>query len=136
MERAAGGLDWSRPCLLWVADYILEATGVDYALGWRNREWTEASAKEALIRLSAGGDGASAVEKALDNMARAQGWEPVDGNRHGAVLIGVFNGIGPDGEGVPAIFDGESRWIVGHVGGRRVDSVGLFPDRAWEVRVA
>ena len=133
MERAAGGLGWSYPCLIWVADYLLEATGIDYALGWRNRDWNEATATLALARLAAGGQGATSVEKALDNMARAQGWEPVTENRQGAVMIGVFNGIGPDGEGVPAIFDGESRWIAGHVEGRRIESIGLFPDRAWEL---
>lgn len=131
MQRAERGLDWSYPCLIWVADYLLEATGVDYASGWRRMEWDEASAKDALVRLAAGGSGVSAVEKTLDNMAQVLDWEPVEENRQGAVMIGVFNGLAADG--VPAIFDGTDRWIAGHVGGKSVTSVGAFPDRAWEV---
>lgn len=129
--RARRGIDWQYPCLIWVADYLLDATGVDYAIGWRRVGWDEPTAKRALVALSRGGRGISAVEKALDNMAEAQGWERAEENRQGAVMIGVFNELAADG--VPAIFDGTDRWIAGHVGGGAVTSVGVFPDRAWEV---
>lgn len=131
IARAERGIDWRYPCLLWVADYLLEATGVDYASGWRRVEWDEASAKRALVRLASGGNGVSAVERALDNMAQVLDWEPAEENRQGAVMIGVFNGLAADG--VPAIFDGTDRWIAGHVEGGAVTSIGKFPDRAWEV---
>lgn len=130
IARAERGIDWNYPCLIWVADYLLEATGVDYASGFRRVEWDEPSAKRALVRLSGGGKGASAVEKALDIMAQELGWEAVEENRQGAVMIGVYSDLAENGS--TAVFDGTDRWIVAQLGGGCV-SIGRFPDRAWEV---
>lgn len=133
IARARRGIDWHYPCLIWVADYLLDATGVDYAIGWRRRAWDEPSAKRALVALSRGGRGISAVEKALDNMAEAQGWERAEENRQGAVMIGVYSDLAENGSA--AVFDGTDRWIVAQLGGGCV-SIGQFPDRAWEVSCA
>lgn len=130
IARARSGLDWSYPCLIWIADYVLDATGIDYASDWRAVQWDEATAKRALARLAAGGNGTTAVERTVDVMARALGWPEVDGNRQGAVLIGVFDA--DDGVGVPAIFDLDSRWILSN-DGRGVTVTGVSPRRMWEV---
>jgi len=130
IARARAGLDWSRPCLIWVFDYVREATGIDYAADWRGIEWTEDRAKHALARLAAGGNGETAVEKAIDNLAREQGFEECDGPRQGAVMIGVYQA--EDGIGVPAIFDGESRWIVSNTG-KGWSSLSAAPERMWEL---
>jgi hypothetical protein len=134
IARARSGLDWSYPCLIWIADYLRDATGTDYASDWRAVQWDEATAKRALARLAAGGNGATAVERAIDIMARSLGWPEVDSNQQGAVLIGVFNDLAAAGS--PSIFDGSDRWILGHIKGGGVTVTGVFPDRAWEVRVA
>ena len=130
IARARSGLDWSYPCLIWVADFVRDATGTDYASDWRGVEWTEATAKHALTRLAAGGEGETAVEKAVDNLARAVGWEAADGPRQGAVMIGVYRA--EDGIGVPAIFDGESRWIVSNTG-KGWRTLSAAPERMWEI---
>jgi len=130
IARARSGLDWSYPCLIWVADFVREATGTDYASDWRGVKWTEATAKHALTRLAAGGEGETAVEKAVDNLARAVGWEAADGPRQGAVMIGVYRA--EDGIGVPAIFDGESRWIVSNTG-KGWRTLSAAPERMWEI---
>lgn len=130
IARARSGLDWSYPCLIWIADYLRDATGTDYASDWRAVQWDEATAKRALARLAAGGNGTTAVEKAIDTMARAVGWAEVDGNQQGAVLIGVFDA--DDGVGVPAIFDGENRWIISN-DGKGVTVTGVLPKRMWEI---
>lgn len=134
IARARSGLDWSYPCLIWIADYVLDATGTDYASDWRAVKWDEATAKRALARLAVGGNGSSAVERAIDVMARALGWPEVDCNQQGALLIGAFNDLAAAGS--PAIFDGSDRWVLGHLEGGGVTVTGVFPDRAWEVRVA
>ncbi|MFA5897927.1 MAG: hypothetical protein WC829_02320 [Hyphomicrobium sp.] len=130
LARADRGLDWSYPCLIWVADYVRDATGTDYAAKWRGVGWTEASAKLALARLAAAGNGQTAVERAIDTCARASGWAEADGPRQGAVMIGVFAAI--DGVGIPAIFDGQSRWIVSN-DGRGWTSTIQKPIRIWEI---
>ncbi|CAN7585978.1 hypothetical protein LJR016_004323 [Devosia sp. LjRoot16] len=130
IARARSGLDWSYPCLIWIADYVRDATGTDYAFDWRAVQWDETTAKRALARLAAGGNGSTAVERAIDVMARALGWAEVDGNRQGAVLIGVFDA--DDGVGVPAIFDGENRWIISN-DGEGVTVTGVLPKRMWEI---
>lgn len=130
IARARSGLDWSYPCLIWIADYVLDATGTDYASDWRAVQWDEATAKRALARLSAGGNGSTAVERAIDVMATLTGWQEVDGNQQGAVLIGVFDA--EDGVGVPAIFDGENRWILSN-DGKGVTVTGVLPKRMWEI---
>lgn len=133
IARASRGLDWSYPCLIWVADYLLDATGIDYAAEWRAIDWTEAAAKHALARLAAGGSGATAVEKALDTLARAAGWLEADGPRQGAIMVGVYTA--EDGVGVPAIFDGNRRWIVTN-DGRSVSALDAEPVKMWEVLFA
>lgn len=132
MARAECGLDWSYPCLIWVADYLREATGRDPAERWRHIDWNEAKARGSLARLSVAGEGETAVERALDAIARRdECWEAADGPRQGAVMVGVFTA--PDGVGVPAIFDGSRRWIVSN-DGRGWTSIGEKPGRMWEVR--
>lgn len=130
IARARSGLDWSYPCLIWVADFVRDATGTDYASDWRGVEWTEASAKHALARLAAGGEGETAVEKAIDNLARAASWQEADGPRQGAVMIGVY--LGEEGIGVPAIFDGENRWIISNTG-KGWTTLNTQPMRMWEI---
>lgn len=130
IARARSGLDWSYPCLIWVADFVRDATGLDYASDWRGIAWTESSARQALLRLAADGEGETAVEKAIDNLARVAGWEAADGPRQGAVMIGVYTA--EDGIGVPAIFDGESRWIVSNTGNGWA-TLSAAPERIWEI---
>lgn len=131
MMRAERGLDWSYPCLVWVADFVRDATGRDPAAAWRGVSWDEAKAKAELGRLAVGGEGETAVERALDRVARRDGWEEADGPRQGAMMIGVYTG--PDGIGIPAIFDGAKRWVVS-VDGKGWTSIGEPPRRMWEVK--
>lgn len=131
LARAQSGLDWSYPCLIWVADYLRDATGQDPAAAWRAVEWSEARARQSLAKLALGGTGKTAVEKALDRRARDLGWIERDAPMQGAVMVGVFTSA--DGVGVPAIFDGQSRWIVSHDGQGWVSTV-QKPERIWEVR--
>lgn len=133
IARASRGLDWSYPCLIWVADYLSDATGRDPAESWRHVNWNEEAAKHSLARLAAAGEGDTAVERALSVIASREGWEPADGPRQGAVMIGVYTS--PDGEGAPAIFDGSRRWIVS-INGTGWTSVEAAPGRMWEVKVA
>lgn len=135
IARASAGLDWSYPCLLWLADYLRDETGIDYASDWRRQPWTEATAKRALARLAAGGEGATAVERVLDNAARSLDWHEADAQMQGAVMIGVYDGIEPGGEaiGIPAIFDGADRWVFSN-DGKGVTVTGLPPRRMWEIR--
>lgn len=129
LVRASRGLDWSYPCLIWVADYLLEATGIDYALDWRGVVWTEESARRALARLAAGGRGESPVEKAIDVLANAVGWQDRDGPRQGAIMLGIFTD--PDGVGFPAIYDGGKGWLVAFKGDATI--VQQTPERMWEI---
>lgn len=129
--RARSGLDWSYPCLIWVFDYVLEATGIDYAAPWRVARWDEAAARASLLHAAAGGKGSTAVEKALDRLARERGLEECDGPRQGAVMIGVYD-TDEDGVGVPAIFDGERRWIVSNTG-KGWSTLSAKPKRMWEL---
>lgn len=131
IARARSGLDWSYPCLIWTFDYVRDATGTDYAAPWRVARWDEASARFALVRAAAGGNGATAVEKALDRLAREQGFIECGGPRQGAVMIGVYDAE-EDGVGVPAIFDGESRWIVSNTG-KGWATLSAAPKRMWEL---
>lgn len=127
--RAGRGLDWSYPCLIWVADFLLEATGDDYAADWRQVEWTEDTAKREMARLAVGGRGASAVERCLDALAHRHGWDECDGGRQGAVMVGVYTD--PDGVGFPAIFDGWKGWLVAMFGNATI--VREPPERMWEI---
>lgn len=130
MWRARRGLDWGYPCLIWAMDYVADATGHDPAAAWRHLDWDEAVAKRELARAAVPGQGSSAVERALDATARREGWAEADGARQGAVMLGVFEA--EDGIGVPAIFDGQDRWIVSN-DGRGVTTLAAMPKRIWEV---
>lgn len=130
MARASRGLDWSYPCLIWVADYLRDATGRDPAESYRGTPWNERLALHLLARLGRDAEGETAVERALVAVAQRDGWLPADGPRQGAVMIGVFTAS--DGIGVPAIFDGERRWIISN-DGRGWTSLAELPVRIWEV---
>lgn len=136
MARARCGLDWSYPCLMWVADYLRDATGTDFAVGWRAEGWTEWSARRALLQLAGDGEGATLVERVIDAFARTHGWAPAEAPMQGAVMIGVYDGIDLDGEpiGVPAIFDGSDRWVLSN-DGKGVTVTGTPPRRMWEIVV-
>lgn len=126
-----GGIDWGYPCLLWVADYLLDETGRDFAEAFRAVEWNERRAMRQLLALAMQGHGECLVERALDAAARWNGWEEADGPRQGAVMIGVYRRVSANG--TAAIFDGESRWIAGVLGGGVITS-GALPERMWEVK--
>lgn len=130
MTRAGRGLDWSYPCLIWVADYLRDELGRDPAEAWRDMVWDEQRARGQLARLAVAGEGATAVERALDVIATRDGWAPADGPRQGAVMVGVFTS--EDGIGVPAIFDGQDRWIVSN-DGQGWASIKGQPSRIWEI---
>jgi len=129
LARAARGLDWSYPCLIWVADYLEAEVGLDYAAEYRRFAFDEESATRRLAKLALEGNGTSAVERALDGLARRFGWEERDGPRQGAVMIGVYNA--PDGEGYPGIFDGWRGWLVAFRGDASV--LRVPPGRMWEI---
>lgn len=130
--RARAGLDWSRPCLIWLADYLVDAGYRDIAAGWR-QPWGDDTARRELVLLARRGTGGSRVGAVMDWLAREHGWEAADSARQGAVMVGVFDHLAADG--VPAIFDGQDRWVAGLVGGGW-SSLRTMPDRAWEVNVA
>lgn len=132
---ASRGLDWSRPCLIWIADYLLAETGRDPAADWRQIEgWEEGRAKRELATLAAAGDGDSRVSRALDVIASREGWEPATENRQGALMVGVYDKAATDG--VPAIFDGRNGWLLARMEPGCI-IVKDMPDRIWEVpRVA
>lgn len=133
IARARSGLDWSRPCLIWLADYLVDAGYHDVAADWRGIEWGEVRSRRELVLLARRGEGVSPVGCVMDWLAREHGWEPADSARQGAVMVGVYDRLAADG--VPTIFDGQDRWIAGQVGGG-VTSLRAMPDRAWEVTVA
>jgi hypothetical protein len=111
-------------------DYVAEATGRDPAAAWRHLNWDEATARRELGRAAVAGTGETAVERALDAAAQREGWAEAEGPRQGAVMIGVFEA--EDGIGVPAIFDGQDRWIVSN-DGRGVTTLAEAPKRIWEI---
>ena len=131
MSRAAIGLDWSYPCLIWVADYVRDATGVDFAARWRGLAWNEHVARRELAMLSRSGDGVTAVERAMSGMAATYGWQSCDSPRQGAVMIGCYAG---EDVGIPAIFDGDTRWLMAGEGLARITRA--MPGRAWELPCA
>lgn len=130
--RASRGLDWSYPCLIWLADYLKAATGRDPAESWRHIGWDETTAKGSLARLAVAGEGDSAVERALDAIARREGWREAEGPEQGAVMVGVFPTMDDPEEGAPAIFDGWRGWLVTYAGCATV--LRDLPKRIWEVR--
>ena len=130
LARASGGLTWEYPCLIWIADYLRDATGRDPAAAWRAINWNEATARHELGRLAVAGEGRTAVERALDAIAKRDGWQAVDGPRQGSVMIGCYRS--EDGIGIPAIFDGHRRWIVSN-DGQGWASHSATPETMWEV---
>lgn len=129
MIDAGRGLRWDYPCLLWMADYLLRATGRDIAIDYRSARWTETKARRTLAVLSRVGLGSTAVECAMDGLAYKHSWQEADGPRQGAVMVGVYN---IDGDvGAPAIFDGDRRWL--HAGAGIAVVTARKPDRMWEV---
>ena len=130
--RARSGLDWSKPCLIWLADYLIDEGYPDIADQWRGIEWSETRSRRELVILARRGTGSSPVGCVMDWLAREHGWDAADSARQGAVMVGVYDRMAADG--VPAIFDGQDRWIAGLVGGG-CSSIRAMPDRAWEVRV-
>lgn len=138
LKRADSGLSWEYPCLVWVGDFLRDATGVDPMANWRGIDWTEETSRRELARLAAKGDGNTAVERALDAIAKRDGWTDADCRMQGAVMVGVYEADGIDGDGtvgVPAIFDFTSRWVVSN-DGRGWTSVKAEPKRMWEVPCA
>jgi hypothetical protein len=127
--RAASGLDWSFPCLIWIADYLRSETGRDPAAEWRSIAWNEDTAKRELVRLGLHGKGETRVEKALSVVASREGWTVADGARQGACMIGVYTDV--TGEGAPAIFDGWRGWLIAGLGQATI--LRDAPDRMWEV---
>jgi len=132
--RAASGLDWSHPCLIWTADYLVVATGRDPAESWRGIAWDEPTARHELARLAVAGEGATAVERALDAVAKRDGWTACDGPRQGAVMIGVYPAPDDPSIGIPAIFDGWRGWLVSYFGAATI--LRDPPPRIWEIAVA
>lgn len=130
ISRASSGLTWQYPCLIWIADYVRDETGKDWAKRWRGMEWSEASARANLGRLAVRGHGDTAVERVMDKFATDAEWEEVDGPRQGAAMIGVYDG--PDEVGIPAIFDGERRWVYSN-DGKGITSTANPPKRMWVI---
>jgi len=130
MLRARAGLTWEYPCLVWIADYLRDATGRDPAAQWRAIAWDENTAHIELQKLAAFGQGDTDVERALHVIAKRDGWTETDSAHQGAIMVGVFTS--QDGIGVPAIFDGEKRWIVS-TDGRGWRSLKATPKRIWEI---
>lgn len=131
MARAAIGLDWGYPCLIWLADYVRDATGMDPAGRWRGLAWNEHVARRELVTLAIHGAGDTAVERAMDAMAYEFDWPERDVAMQGSVMIGCYRS---DDVGVPAIFDGERRWLVSGAGDARVTAA--RPLRMWELPCA
>lgn len=131
MARAASGIDWSYPCLIWVADYLRDLTGTDFAADWRGMVFDEPLVMRELAKLAAGHDGATGVERALAGLAARHGWVERDGPQQGAIMIGVYTDP-RDGAGFPAIFDGWRGWLVAYFGNATVlrDPP---PVRIWEI---
>lgn len=130
LSRASSGLTWGYPCLIWIADYVRDETGKDWAKRWRGIEWDEQSARHHLARLAVRGEGGTAVERTMDGFAKDAQWEEVDGARQGMPMIGVYDG--PDGVGVPAIFDGSRRWVYSN-DGAGLRSTPNPPKRMWVI---
>lgn len=130
ISRASSGLTWGYPCLIWIADYVRDETGTDWAKRWRSIEWDEASARHYLARLAIRGSGDTAVERTMDGFAKDAEWDEADGPRQGSAMIGVYDG--PEGVGIPAIFDGARRWVYSN-DGRGITSTAQAPKRMWVI---
>lgn len=137
IKEAEAGLSWDRPCLLWIANFIRDATGKDPAAALRHVVWDQRNAQRHLKRLSKLGTGETDVERALDYIAKREGWIEADFAMQGATMVGVYDAamaFGPIWQrtGAPAIFDGQNRWLCS-TDGASVSSVGLKPKRMWEI---
>ena len=137
IARASRGLDWSYPCLIWIADYVRDVTGNDPAAALRHIAWDQQRAQRHLARLAKRGEGQTDVERVLDYIAKRDGWVEAECAMQGAAMIGVYDGAVADGPlwrptGAPAIYDGQKRWICS-TDGASVSSVELKPRRMWEL---
>ncbi|MEP7241749.1 MAG: hypothetical protein ABI697_12755 [Devosia sp.] len=128
--RAAKGGTECWPCLLWLADFVLAETGRDPAAEWRGIEWDEWTADRELARLSLTGFGNTLVERALDAIASREGWIDAEGPQQGATMVGCYRANDPK-LGVPAIFDGDQRWLVSYH--RNAMLKRETPARVWEI---
>lgn len=127
--RASAGIDWSRPCLIWLCDYVLDETGVDPAAAWRRAEWTERTAMATMARVGRGHQGDSLVEKALEEAAATCGWAAAD------VPDGACVGVFQYGDiGLPAVFDGNGSWLVATAAGAVVTK--RTPKKIWRLPCA
>jgi hypothetical protein len=126
-ERAASGFDWSRPCLIWLSDYVRDVTGKDPAAAWRAGVHNKRSALVALKQAARGGKGDTHCERALVAAGQRLGWRETDAPAAGAV--GVFNGT--DGTGYPAIADPAGNWLLATESGALV--IPDRPRRMWSI---
>lgn len=129
LDRAKAGLTWEYPCLIWLADYLRDATARDPAAAWRSLTWDESTAKRELAKLALAGSGQNVVERALSVIAWRDGWIEADVPMQGAIMVGVMD---LEGEGHPAIFDGQNKWIVS-ITGQGWTITGHHPERMWEI---
>lgn len=129
LARAGHGISWSYPCLLWFADYVIDATGFDPASEWRSVEWDEATGRRIMDEIGDGMMGSTPVEKALAATAERHGWAQTDAPQQGSIMVGAYSF---HGTGVAAIFDGDKRWAIGHEDGLRITP--LSPERMWVIK--
>jgi hypothetical protein len=128
--RASAGIDWSRPCLIWLCDYVEDVTGFDPASRWRHYDWNERRARRAMASAGRFHPGDTPVERALCEAARTGGW--VEASVPYGATVGVFNGL--DGVGLPAIFDGRDGWLLATAKGAVVTRAA--PSKMWRLPVA
>lgn len=131
LARASRGIDWSRPCLIWLCDYVVEVTGHDPAARWRHYDWTETRAKRAMASAGRFHSGASPVERALREAAKTGGWVETTAPR--GPCVGVFNSETVP-LGLPAIFDGRDRWLLATADGAVTTKT--TPSRMWSLPIA
>lgn len=129
IARAGHGISWSYPCLLWFADYVIDAIGFDPASEWRDVDWNEESARRIMAEIGAGMPGKTPVAKALTATARKHGWERVTASRQGSIMVGAYSFAET---GVAAIFDGDKRWAIAHEDGLRITA--LPPEMMWVIQ--
>lgn len=130
LRAAASRLDWSRPCLVWLADFVLAETGTDISGKWKDCVWDRPTALRALAELAETGVGATEVERAMDTLAKRHGWQRRESAQQGAVMVGVFTDPST-GFGFPAIFDGWRGWLVAYFGNATI--VRDTPVTFWEI---
>ena len=127
--RAADGITWSYPCLIWVSDYALDLTGNDPAERFRSWVWDERKSMRAMASAGRGMPGTSPVERALHDIAERCEWFEVEEPQ--GHCVGVYD-LGEIG--VPAIYDGASRWLVATADGAIVTA--HAPKKIWRLPIA